>query len=248
MTDGLRPLYGRFGWAYNLVVPRPAGGRAGQLAATLSSLGVASGSMVVDAGCGSGRYAGALAARGFRVMGVDRSAALIEQARERTSGTAFVCADFLGWDPPEVAAAVLCRGVLNDLTLDSERRGAFAAFSSWLMPGGVLLADVREWEPTAARYATQQIREHTHSQAGRTLRFATETSLDAENHLMHVREHYAGMVEGVGVDESYDFVMRCWTASEIRDHAAAAGFRSLELRPGREAGIAPDRLQIIART
>ena len=56
------------------------------------------------------------------------------------------------------------------------------------------------------------------------------------------------MVEGVGEDESYDFVMRCWTASEIRDHAAAAGFRSLELRPGREAGIAPDRLQIIART
>jgi SAM-dependent methyltransferase len=245
-TNRLRPLYSRFAWAYDLVVPRPAGGSTEQLAITLSSSGVMTGSLVLDAGCGSGRYSDALTACGFRVIGVDRSAALIEQARARPTEAAFICADFLAWDPPETPAAVLCRGVLNDLTADDDRCGAFAAFRSWLQPGGILLADIREWEATAVRYATQPGSQHSYSQAGDTLHFSSETSLDPDHHLMFVREHYLGSVDSVDLDESYDFVMRCWTVSELRDYAAAAGFSELHVRPGLEAGIAPDRLRVIA--
>jgi SAM-dependent methyltransferase len=121
-ADRLRPLYGRFAWAYDLVVPRPAGGSMEQLAVTLSSLGVMTGSLILDAGCGSGRYSDALTASGFRVIGVDRSAALIEQARARPTEAAFICADFLAWDPPETPAAVLCRPERPDRQRRPERR------------------------------------------------------------------------------------------------------------------------------
>jgi hypothetical protein len=47
-----------------------------------------------------------------------------------------------------------------------------------------------------------------------------------------VRERYVGSVNGENVDESHDFVMRWWTASELRNYAAAAAFGSLRLPGG----------------
>jgi hypothetical protein len=63
---------------------------------------------------------------------------------------------------------------------------------------------------------------------------------------MHVHERHVGSVDDVDVDERYEFAMRCWTADEVRDHVASAGFTRLELRGGAEAGIAPDRLLVVA--
>jgi SAM-dependent methyltransferase len=243
----IRPLYGKFGWAYDLVVPRPAGGSVERIARTFAALGATSGSLVIDAGCGTGRYSEGLAGAGFRVLGVERSEALVQQARTRTSGAQFICSDMLTWCPPELAEAVLCRGVLNDLTADSDRQAALAAFGSWLRDGGFLLADVREWEATAARYAAQPRYERSVEQSGRRLRFVSEASLDDDCCLMHVKERYVGTVDGVEVDETHVFMMRCWTADELSAYLAKAGFTGLQLRLGATAGIAPDRLLVTAR-
>jgi SAM-dependent methyltransferase len=236
----VRPLYGRFAWAYDAVVAHPAGGSAELVEAWLRAAGVGPGSLVVDAGCGTGRYASGLAAAGFRVVGVDRSEALVEQARRRGGAAEFVCADLLEWRPAEPVGAVLCRGVLNDLTADGDRRGALGAFASWLAPGGVLLADVRDWEATRVRYESGLPHERT---VGSQLRFASETTLDEERRLMLVRERYVTPE----AEESYDFVMRCWSEEELREHAGAAGFSSVEVAEGAAVGIAPDRLLLTAR-
>ena len=180
------------------------------------------------------------------MIGVDRSVALIDRARERNGGAAFVPADLLTWTPPETPGAVLCRGVLNDLLLDDERRRAFEQFSSWLLPDGILLADVREWESTAARYANKSTNGTTVRNDSCELRFETETALNPDDRLMLVCERYIGVVDGVEVEETYDFAMRCWTKAEIRDYAAMAGFADVQLRAGRQVGIAPDRIQIVA--
>lgn len=60
---------------------------------------IPSGSKLLDVGCGYGRHALALAARGYRVVGVDRSEYLISVARkdaaaaERTTSPAYVIGD-----------------------------------------------------------------------------------------------------------------------------------------------------------
>ena len=64
-----------------MLVPDPAGGAVGDVAHGLLALGVPAGALVIDAGCGTGRYARGLAGAGFRVIGVDRSPALIDEAR-----------------------------------------------------------------------------------------------------------------------------------------------------------------------
>jgi SAM-dependent methyltransferase len=222
-----RPLYDAYAWAYDAVVPRPAGGPVDAVIERLADAGVPAGGVVIDAGCGTGRYASALAEAGFRVIGIDRSPALLAQAR---GSATYVCADLLDWQPPEPAAAVLCRGVLNDLIDDGERAAALAAFGTWLRPDGVLLADVRDWDATAARYAD-------HPRPRRSvdgLEFSSETELDPARHLMRVRERYDG--------EPSAFAMRPWTEAEVRAHAAAAGFASVDVR------LVGDRLFVLARS
>lgn len=52
-----RPFYGEFGWAYDALMARPAGGRCAFIADQRSVIGVEVGSRLLDAGCGTGDYA-----------------------------------------------------------------------------------------------------------------------------------------------------------------------------------------------
>ncbi len=56
-------------------------------------LGLAAGDLVLDAACGAGRHARALAARGARVVGADLSADLLADAVERSRDVRYVLAD-----------------------------------------------------------------------------------------------------------------------------------------------------------
>src|SRR5882724_4091813 len=87
-----RPLYHRFAWAFDLVVPDASAARVRRLAALLGAYGVRPPARILDAGCGTGNYARALARLGYRVVGVDRSVRLLADARAKTvaAGPVFV--------------------------------------------------------------------------------------------------------------------------------------------------------------
>ncbi len=242
----MRPLYGELAWAYELVVPTAAGPPPERIAALLAAEGIEPGSTVIDAGCGTGRHANALAAAGFAVTGFDRSAALLAEARP--GAAVLVRGDLLTWQPDAPVDAVLCRGVLNDLLEDGERAGALAAFAAWLRPGGVLVADVRDWGATAGRYAAAPAPvERTGERDGRSVRFTSETSLDRARHMLLVRERYVATAGGAPIERTAVFAMRCWSAAELRERAAGAGFAAVDVRDGPDAGAARDRLVLVAR-
>ncbi|RLG86300.1 MAG: hypothetical protein DRO39_03565, partial [Thermoprotei archaeon] len=63
---------------------RPAAEEEGRLVAQLlEAEGIGPGATILDVGCGDGRLGLALAARGYRVVGIDVSSLLIEEARRR---------------------------------------------------------------------------------------------------------------------------------------------------------------------
>lgn len=73
------------------------------------------GSRILDAGCGPGRVAGALAARGHQVVGVDVDPELIAAAAADHPGPHYVVADLADFDLPglgesEPFDAVVCAG------------------------------------------------------------------------------------------------------------------------------------------
>jgi SAM-dependent methyltransferase len=54
---------------------------------------------ILDICCGTGRHARALSDRGYSIVGIDRDADVIAQARESVSGASFVVADIRDYQP-----------------------------------------------------------------------------------------------------------------------------------------------------
>jgi SAM-dependent methyltransferase len=115
--------------------------------AILSGAGIRSG-RVVDLGCGSGIWAERLVARGYEVLGIDVSEAMIRRARRRVATAEFrVGSAFRARIPPCAAVTSLgeCLGYLVEPR--ASRRALpdlFRRVHDALAPGGVFVFDLME--------------------------------------------------------------------------------------------------------
>jgi SAM-dependent methyltransferase len=224
--ESSRPYYHEFAWAYDLLQNDSIAPRVDFLQAILGQNGIPANATILDAGCGTGRYAIELAKRGFQVCGVDRSTELIAIARNREPDALerpeFLIADLLEASLPSHFDAVLCRGVLNDFVEDGERSSIFRKFAAWLRPGGILIFDVREWTKTVERYTKGLLHRRTVKLPTGTLGFQSKTVLDMESRQLRIRERFDFERDGAHASTENDFVMRCWTPGEIAFHLSEA--------------------------
>jgi 2-polyprenyl-3-methyl-5-hydroxy-6-metoxy-1,4-benzoquinol methylase len=100
-----RPIYAEYAWAFDLLIDRPVRKECAVIAAWLIDRGVLPGGEVLDAGCGTGRYALELARRGYAVRGVDLSPELIDIATQAigdsTGHVSFSVGDIAHCRPPD---------------------------------------------------------------------------------------------------------------------------------------------------
>jgi SAM-dependent methyltransferase len=217
-----RPYYHEFAWAYDLLQVESVPARVDFIETILAQNGIAVGSSVLDAGCGTGRYAAEFAMRGFKTYGIDSSPELITVAKSRDNGCGdvaeFMVADLLTVSFQQTFDFVLCRGVLNDFVADASRRSIFQQFAGWLRSGGILLFDVREWTTSVARYTQNPLHRRTVELPNGRLRFESETRLDHESRRMLIHERFEIDEGGVSSVTENEFIMRPWTAGEIADY------------------------------
>ena len=248
-----RPFYGEYAWAFDLLIDRPVGKECAAITAWLIERGVLPGATLLDAGCGTGRYAGELARRGYTVEGVDRSSELIETARQSVHGhghsVSFRIGDILAL-PAARYEGILCRGVLNDFVDDDARLSVFATFGRALQPKGVLILDVRDWEATRDSKRREPVFRKSVATDRGTLTFTSTTELDPDRHQLLLSETHR-LVNDAGEHSSdYRFMMRCWTRSELESVFVRNGFTSVAYfgayDPAVHAG-ATDRLVAVAQ-
>jgi SAM-dependent methyltransferase len=248
-----RPFYGEYAWAFDLLIDRPVGKECAAITAWLIQRGVMPGATLLDAGCGTGRYAGELARRGYVVEGVDRSPELIETARQSVRGSghavSFRVGDLLAL-PAARYDGILCRGVLNDFVDEDARLSVFAAFADALRRKGVLILDVREWEATKERKQREPVfRKSVETERGR-LTFTSVTELDPARREMLLSERHT-LVNDAGEQSSdYRFVMRCWTSDELESALRRNGFTTVACFGAYDPAVAAgatDRLIAVAQ-
>lgn len=140
---------------------------------------------VLDLGCGTGNHALPLAQRGYRVTGVDRSAAMLGRAAAKAA-EARLAIPLLEGDLMTVEAggpfdAAICLfSVLGYLTETTDLRAALTNIRRHLRPGGLFLGDVWSGPAVLTAGLADRLRV-TDTPGGRILR-ATETRLDSRRH------------------------------------------------------------------
>jgi SAM-dependent methyltransferase len=104
--------------------------------------------LVVDLGCGSGRWAFELNRAGYRVLGIDQSAAMIRLARKIAPDSKFKIASLLQAALPSCDAITSIGECLNYCFDEKNSREAlknlFVSARCALRPGGVLMFDIAE--------------------------------------------------------------------------------------------------------
>jgi glycine/sarcosine N-methyltransferase len=151
-------MYDAFSTDYDRFVNWPS-----RLAAELpfieSQLRAAGARRVLDAACGTGQHAVALAKRGYTAAGADLSAGMVERARANAAAAGvsvqFATVGF-GQLAPEFEGqrfdAVLCLGnSLPHMLSSAELAQALRDFAACLRPGGLLLVQNRNFEAVLAR-------------------------------------------------------------------------------------------------
>jgi SAM-dependent methyltransferase len=248
-----RPFYAEYAWAFDLLTDRPVEKECGVIAAWLVGLEILPGAAILDAGCGTGRYSRELARRGYIVHGVDLSSEPIEVAKgtlgERTGRVSFGVADILA--PPTARyAAILCRGVLNDIINDDRRDAVFAAFARTLRPHGALILDVRDWSASAERKTREPLFRKRVSTDRGELTFTSITELDAECRLLLISERHELVGRSDKRVSDYQFVMRCWDREELSMLFGRHGFGKIQYFGAYDHGVelgATDRLVAVAQ-
>jgi len=139
----------------------------------------------LDAACGTGCHAIALAQRGYQVAGADLSAGMIERARENAGqagaqvefqrrGFGELSGGFEGFD------ALLCLGnSLPHLLSAAEVQRALQDFAACLRPGGILLIQNRNFDAVMAQ-RLRWMGPESHREAGREWLFLRFYDFEAD--------------------------------------------------------------------
>jgi hypothetical protein len=147
-------------------------------------------------------------------------------------------------------AAILCRGVLNDIIDDDRRDAVFAAFARAFRPNGALILDVREWGASLERKTREPLFRKRVSTDRGELTFTSVTELDAEHRLLLISERRELVGRGDERVSDYQFVMRCWEREELGMLFARHGFGNIQYLGAYDHSVelgATDRLVAVAQ-
>lgn len=240
-----RPFYDLHADAYDALITDPVQPWVEAVHARLIGAGVRSAS-ILDAGCGTGRHAAALAGLGHRVTLMDASASLLAIAARRCPDSRVILADICAPAMEEEFDAVTCRGVLNDLVEDQERDDALGSLAALVAGGGMLVVDIRDADASRQRaYGTWRTTEVALVDGAR-LRFSSRPSWRAGLIVVEERYEILDGADPVSPPREYIFQMRPWTHAEVKARLDKAGFKRIEIEPGVGRRTA-DRLLVTAR-
>jgi glycine/sarcosine N-methyltransferase len=249
VADYYRDLAGEYDWLYDddaltdgFAITRPV------VAGLLQRLG--HGSAVLDAACGTGLDAAALARRGFRVRAADGSDAMVEiaTARFRREGLAIPVQQCLWADLPDTIDerfdVVLCTG--NALAHAVGRDAIVEALTGlrrMVRPAGHVVIDSRNWEKLHAERRVVQVANRVRRRGGR--RCVTFYAWEVPDRLD--QEHVAHIVflfeDGDRIEpHEYRISLLPVSLGELRERLELAGLREV----GTDFGETTDQYVVIA--
>jgi SAM-dependent methyltransferase len=190
-------------------------------------------STVLDLGCGTGRHAVILAARGRSVVGVDVSTDMVAIARRRAADAGVSSVDFEVGDvrtfqsDSRFDVALLMFAVLGYQLEDADVEATLETAARHLLPGGVLIFDV--WNGPAVEAIGPTTRTKSAPSGTGVLRRGARGTLDARHHICAVDYTVEWIIEDNVVREAQErHRMRYFFEDELDQMARQAGLEIVQ--------------------
>jgi SAM-dependent methyltransferase len=216
-----------------------------QALAAVRLSGCADGGDVLDVPCGFGRHTVPLARAGYRAVGVDRSATLLDEARRRTGHERWpklARADYrdLSFADESFDAALNLFTSLGYLGDETDTR-VLAEIRRVLRPGARLVIETMHRDLMVTRFQEQDWR-----LLGEGRLLLERRTFDPED---GVAQSTQTLIDGAGARESRTFSVRTYTATELLAMLARAGFGEAKCYGGLDGSpfSVSTRLVIVAR-
>jgi ubiquinone/menaquinone biosynthesis C-methylase UbiE len=218
-----------------------------QALAAVGLAGCPPGGAVLDVPCGFGRHSVALAAAGYRVVGVDRSPTLLAEAERRAGdgdggGLELVRADYreLPFAGERFDAALNLFSSLGYLG-DADDTRVLAEIRRVLRPGGRLVIETMHRDVLVRRF-----RERDWRLVGGGRLLLEQRTFDAGSGVAQTTQT---LIDGSGERDSRSFAVRVYAATELVAMLDRAGFAEAKCYGDLDGGeLAVDtRLVIVAR-
>lgn len=206
----------------------------------VAALGLEAGARVLDVPCGAGRIAIQLAARGFDVVGVDRTERFLTEGRDRGSNVRFVRGDLRSLPFESAFDAAICFWGSFGYFDDAGNRAQAAAAARALRAGGTYLIDTPTLETVLPRFHDRNWFEVAGTVVLEERAFSAAASrIDTTWTFLHAEER-ATLRSSV----------RIYSLRELTDLLREAGFCTFAPRDDdlEEFGVGSQRLWLVATT
>ena len=198
-------------------------------------------SSVFDLGCGTGNHAIRLAARGYRVTGVDRSAEMLVRAVAKARGTDRTC--WIHGDVRSVDAggpydaALLMFAVLGYQHTNDDVSATFANIRRHVRDGGLLIFDT--WYGPGVLSDPPRSRSRIIETPDGPVEREVTSHLDTRRHICDVR--YRLRCPGGALLAEETHVVRYFFPMELEMYLETHDFRLLQMGTSEDPNRAPDQ-------
>jgi SAM-dependent methyltransferase len=195
---------------------------------------VTAGSHILDVCCGTGYLAGLLAARGYRVTGIDTSASMIRHACENVPAAEFRVSDAAEFRlPGQFDAAVSTFDSLNHILTAEQLQAVFRQTAASLKPGAPFAFDMLMEEA----YQTHWGEAFAIVRDDHVLTI-TGAGYDFRSRKACCRITMFRLLEGVWRRSDVEIGERCYTRQEIDAALVDSGFELIVACDARALGMA----------
>ncbi|WP_250281402.1 MULTISPECIES: SAM-dependent methyltransferase [unclassified Frankia] len=209
-------------------------------------LGLAAGSRILDAPCGSGRHSLALAALGHHVTGIDISAEAVGHARREAARAGldvrFTQADMRSIPRSASFDAAVCLGNSFGYLNTAGTREFVAALAGALLPGGGLVIDFSAAAETVLPGYSGQPR----TMRTGDIKVETTTEYDVDESCLISRYRFSRGSEVVDATALH----RVYTSRQLGELLTDGGFTGIERYAGPDGApyqLGSSRLMLVAR-